>query len=86
VEPEEYSLAGEIPLGTVVGPGRYGMHWVARRHFYEHEAWPHTIRTAFRMTLPSDMLAVANKPEPDSVTEINLRQQRRKYGASISNT
>lgn len=84
MDPEEYTLSNvDCPLGTVVGPGRYGMHWVARQHTIN----PNGSRgTTFRMTLPSDMLAVANKPEPDSVAEVLLRRNRRQRLGTIDNT
>ncbi len=80
---EEYTLSGvDCPLGTIVGPGRYGMYWKAVR-LESTSGWKGVV---FQSVMPTDLLSVVDKPEPDSVTEVRLRQQRRQYGASISNT
>lgn len=77
---EEYTLSVDCPLGTMVGPGRYGMYWVAReilptigpdnRPTGEHV-------TVFRSAMPTDFTAVlVAEREPCSVAEAELRRKR----------
>jgi hypothetical protein len=71
VPPEEYTLSGvDCPLGTMVGPGRYGMYWVARRHT------PLGTGTVFRSAMPTDFTGVLSREEPYSVAEADLRRKR----------
>lgn len=66
---EEYTLNVDCPIGTMVGPGRYGMYWVARSH-------PETGGTTFRSAMPADFTAVLSREEPYSVAEADLRRKR----------
>jgi hypothetical protein len=70
---EEYTLSVDCPLGTIVGPGRYGMYWVARDHVrMDGLVWG----TTFRSAMPTDLEAVLSKSEPGSLVELRLRQRR----------
>ncbi len=67
---EEYTLSGlDCPIGTVLGPGRYGMYWVVRSI---NENGGRVMRSA----LPTDLKAVLTKDEPHSIVEFRLRKRR----------
>lgn len=84
---DTYALNMNVPLGTVVGPGRYGLYWVAD-HYATHADCPDTcVLTVFRTALPADYTAVFKREEPQSVTEVLLRRGKRNHGgSSIDNT
>lgn len=71
--PEEYTLSVDCPIGTMVGPGRYGMYWVARSHvMMDGLVWG----TTFRSAMPTDFTSVLSREEPYSVAEADLRRKR----------
>lgn len=74
MEPEEYELPIDCPLGTMVGPGRYGMYWVARSHRTCDR--PDCVHTVFRSAMPTDFQSMLLRPETHSVAEHDLKWKR----------